>query len=125
MWDRLGLRKALIAYEPGESYSKSLRKEFTDKLILKQVNPNNYIQYCNLQTDQPEICIQIAKNINAQALILAPSRRTIDQARKIVKLGNQQFQILAGDVLYDQETLNLKEAAKGMVVAVFSLSRSC
>ncbi|BAZ49688.1 serine/threonine protein kinase [Nostoc sp. NIES-4103] len=120
MWDRLGLRKALIAYEPDESYSKSLRKEFTDKLIFKQVNPNNHIQYCNLQTDKPEICIQIAKNVNAQALILAPSRRTLEQARKIIKLGNQQFQILAGDVLYDQETLNLKDAAKGMVVAVFS-----
>ncbi|WP_341526027.1 bifunctional serine/threonine-protein kinase/ABC transporter substrate-binding protein [Nostoc sp. UHCC 0302] len=121
MWDKLPQQKALIAYEPSEPYSQSLKKQFTDNLALtRDVNPNNYIQDCNLTADTPEICIHKANFINAKTLILAPSRQTIGQVQKIVKLANQKFQLLAGDVMYDQETLDLKDAAKGMVLAVFS-----
>ncbi|HIK07553.1 MAG TPA: protein kinase [Trichormus sp. M33_DOE_039] len=120
MWETLALRKTMIVYDPSDRYSDSLRREFNNYLIRNGVNHNNHIQYCNLITELPEICIQKAKITQAKALLLFASRDALDREMEIIKLANQEFTMLGGDILYDQKTLSLKESANDMIVAVFS-----
>ncbi|MEA5568561.1 bifunctional serine/threonine-protein kinase/ABC transporter substrate-binding protein [Anabaena sp. UHCC 0399] len=121
MWDTLRVRKATIVYDPSDGYSDSLRREFNEYLIRNGINHNNHIQYCSLITYTPMLCIQQAKiPPAAEALLLFASRDALDIEIDIINLGNQQFKMLAGDVLYSQKILDLKEAASGMIIAVFS-----
>ncbi|MUG99660.1 ABC transporter substrate-binding protein [Scytonema sp. UIC 10036] len=123
MW-KSNARKSLIVFEDGDPYSKSLKKKFEDNLISKGTKLQDILN-CDLTSYKPEICIQLARNENVHALMLAPGPRTLKQALEIAKLnsklGNQKVQLLAGDVLYNKQTLDdLGQTADGIVVAVSS-----
>lgn len=121
MWNS-EVKKAVMIYNPRSNYSISLKINFRNYLeTVRQVDANRYIiKYCELHIDTPDTCIAKAKNAKAEALILFPDTSSLNKALAIIPLANKQFKLFAGDVMYDQATLNFKESAKGMIFAVFS-----
>jgi serine/threonine protein kinase len=124
MSNKLELQRALISYDSTSTdYSTSMLKGFRNKII----DPNNNTRNCDFRTEKIEDCIRIAKNIKPRALIFFPSPSALYRAinnilaiNNIIELKDQNFKVLAGDVLYDRKTLNLKQSADGMIIAVFS-----
>lgn len=119
-------KKVLILFELREIYSESLKDNFVNKLRSLGAKDENIIT-CSLtnSTSNPQICITTARSEQIQVLMLAPGPNTLDEAlntTKEIKLRNQNqnIQLLGGDVLYDLQTLDLEDAANGMVVAVSS-----
>ncbi|MCC5663802.1 bifunctional serine/threonine-protein kinase/ABC transporter substrate-binding protein [Nostoc sp. CHAB 5784] len=108
--------KVLIAYrkgDPYDPYSDSLKKMFRSYLLnIKKIRSGN-IQECDLATDTPQTCIDMAQNEPVNVLMLVPDPNRLQEAIDIVNLANGNFQILAGDVLYGNQT-----SANKMVVAV-------
>lgn len=108
--------KVLIAYrrgDPFDPYSDSLRNMFRrDLLNIKKIRSGN-IQECDLATNTPETCIDMAQNEPVNVLMLAPDPNNLKEAISIAKLANGNFKILGGDVLYGKQI-----SANKMVVAV-------
>ncbi|BAY24125.1 serine/threonine protein kinase [Calothrix sp. NIES-2100] len=125
--DKLQGEKVLILFDEDE-YSKSLKEQFKNTLIHERRVNRQYIEECNLSLPENQgICSEKART--AKALMLATSRKNLDEALKIAKfakqnheLRNQQLPLLlGGDVFYSRKTLEkLENYANGMVVAVSS-----
>jgi ABC-type branched-subunit amino acid transport system substrate-binding protein len=126
IWNKLQLRKKVLIFFDSDdrNYSISMYEAFKNEIVTFSVNPNNYINHCDLRTQPKDYCAKLAKNIEAQALIFFPgsgNSGTLKEARESInniKLEKQNFKVLAGDALSDQETLNLKQAADGIIIAV-------
>ncbi|MBO3461515.1 protein kinase [Aetokthonos hydrillicola Thurmond2011] len=121
MSQTLHQKDGVILYDPGSPYySKSLatwfKHEMNDKLDFKL---GDHINNCNLIIDiEANDCIKSAIKRQAKVLILFPSRATFKEVKNIIKSNSRSFEkILAGDVLYSKDTLNIREA-EGMIIAV-------
>ncbi|RCJ17593.1 hypothetical protein A6770_33750 [Nostoc minutum NIES-26] len=117
-------KKVLIIFDSQDIYSESLKNKFVDNLKRLGAKEQNIIG-CNLtkSTNNPQLCIDKVKQEKVEILMLAPSPNTLEKVLNIAKetkSKKQNLQLLGGDVLYDLQTLDLGDAAGGMVVAVSS-----
>jgi serine/threonine-protein kinase len=113
------LSKTMIVYDPYDKYTDSLKREFDIHLLRNRGKFKNEYN-CNFKTESADICILKAEAGTVDTILLFSSPKHLDISQQIIRLGNQKYQILGGDVLYDQEILNLKQAANNMVIGVFS-----
>ncbi|OYD94031.1 hypothetical protein CDG76_19010 [Nostoc sp. 'Peltigera membranacea cyanobiont' 210A] len=122
MGEKLHKKKAAVFSVFSSDYSKSLTEQF-----VKYVeNPSNSKVLRDNEFDlsksdfNPKKAVKKAISQGAEVLMLASTKETQNNAYEVIKAANNsRLNILAGDNLYSQETLNyLGQQAEGMVVAI-------
>jgi len=105
-------RNAVVFYNSGSSYSKSLRAAFSTTLGLEG---GKVVSEVDLSKENPES--QLA-NLKADTLVLLPDSDTMSQAISVIKANKNRIPLLAGDAVYRIE--NLKEAGRELNGTIIS-----
>ncbi len=129
----LGLQKAVVLYNLDDSYSNSLRKEFTKN--YEEIG-GQVVQKINLSNTQLDVEKEILKSVyehEAQAVLLFPDPTHTSLALKSVafvsvtnakfkssnKQGFKEVKLLGGDTLYNSITLQKgKNNVEGLILVV-------
>jgi branched-chain amino acid transport system substrate-binding protein len=118
MLKKLGPVNAAVAYDPGNAYSKSLKKEFQ-----KGLGSKNFVFECDLSQASLKAseCVNRAKQQKAKVLLLVPGKGGLDKALGLINNCTGELKLLGGDAMYNSRTLSDagKAAAQSeLVVAV-------
>lgn len=118
MVNRLGLQNAVIFYNSGSDYSRSLKDELTTALYSDGGQVVTEIDLSSPSFNATKSVNQALQD-QADVLILASNTATLDQALQVVAANQTQLPLLGGDSLYNPKLLEVEgDNAKGMVVAV-------
>ena len=118
MVDVLGEQNAVVYYNSGSSYSKSLKDQFVQDL---STGGGRVVDEFDVSAPSfnARATLQQAEQRGADVLVLATNTPTLEQALQVIEENNGQLPILGGDSLYNPQILEKGQAnAEGMVVAV-------
>jgi branched-chain amino acid transport system substrate-binding protein len=121
MLTRLNKRKVVIFYNPNDSYSKSLTREFRNALDYSGVQDVTVVDEMDLSRPDfdAEESVNRAIANQAEVLMLVPNADVMDRAIRVIENNNRRLPVLAGDIMYNFKVPRIaKEKAVGMVVAV-------
>jgi ABC-type branched-subunit amino acid transport system substrate-binding protein/predicted Ser/Thr protein kinase len=121
MLTRLNKRKVAIFYNPNDSYSKSLTREFRNALDYSGVQDVTVVDEMDLSRPDfdAEESVNRAIANQAEVLMLVPNADVMDRAIRVIENNNRRLPVLAGDIMYNFKVPRIaKEKAVGMVVAV-------
>ncbi len=113
----LSLKKAVIFFNGQSNYSRSLKDELMtaiygdggEVLEIFDVSLDNFDSFNAYDSIEEK---------KAEAIFLVPDSSTLEKTLKIVRVNRQKLPILAGDSVYQLNTLKVGEDGVGMVVAV-------
>jgi branched-chain amino acid transport system substrate-binding protein len=116
-WQQQGSKKIAIAFVD-DDYSKIFRDKFREKLPpLSYIYDNNK---CWIKdTFSADDCLQEISTKGAKALLILPNLSNLERGIDIVRRNserNSKLLLLAGDVMYSDKTLELKEKAENLVI---------
>jgi ABC-type branched-subunit amino acid transport system substrate-binding protein/predicted Ser/Thr protein kinase len=112
-------RKAVVFFNAGSFYSKSLKNELSNALLYgANLEPLEEFDLSRPDFDAYE-SVNRAIARGAEVILLAPDWSTSNQAIQVVQMNNGRLKILSGDSLYSQKLLKVaQKAAVGMVLAI-------
>ncbi len=119
MMKNLQKNKAAVFFVFGSDYSKSLKEKFV-KYVQKQSQNKILSEFDLSKSDfNADTAVKKAINQGAEVLMLASNSETRNNAYKVIQANNSKLNILGGDNIYSQKTLDsLKKQAEGIVVAI-------
>jgi len=117
-WQQQGSKKIAIAFVD-DDYSKIFRDKFREKLPpLSYIYDNNK---CWIKdTFSADDCLNEISTKGAEALLILPNLSDLERGIDIVRRNserNPKLLLLAGDVMYSDKTLELKEKAENLVIS--------
>ncbi|NMG08272.1 ABC transporter substrate-binding protein [Brasilonema sp. UFV-L1] len=133
----LGINNVVIFYNSGNSYSNSLREEFTKKFeeplrnrVVKKID----LKHSKLNEWKDELENSVYQQDNAQAAVLFPGTESTSKALEFASLvaeintklknrtnnqGRKELKLLGGDALYSDKNLQQGEKSiEGLILAV-------
>ncbi len=114
---QLNRQKAVIFYNSQSEYSQSLKDEFTTALYgeggevvnVFDLSDSNFNAFRNMDA---------ASQQGAEAIVLFPDSDVFEKALQVVRVNRRQLPILAGDHVYQLETLKVGGDSQELIVAV-------
>jgi branched-chain amino acid transport system substrate-binding protein len=108
-----------VAYDPESAYSRSLKKEFQNRLPSRK-----FVCECSLSPGSSSSgeCVNRAKQQKAKVMLLVPGTKgSLDKALGVINNSTGELKLLGGDAMYNSRTLqdSGKAAAQSeLVVAI-------
>jgi len=114
---KLNRQKAVVFDNSQSEYSQSLKEEFTTALYgdggevvdVFDLSDSNFNAFKS---------IDAASQQGVEVIVLFPDSATVEKALQVVRVNRKQLPILAGDALYQLDTLKVGGDSEGVIVAV-------
>ncbi|WP_413168451.1 ABC transporter substrate-binding protein [Capilliphycus salinus ALCB114379] len=117
MIQELYQQKAVIFYNSQSAYSQSLKDEFTTAVYSDGGEVVNVFDLSDPNFNAFK-SLDSAREQGARAILIVPDSPTLEQAYQVVRVNRKQLPILAGDTLYQLDTLKVGGDSEGVIVAV-------
>ncbi|MEB3280078.1 MAG: ABC transporter substrate-binding protein [Lyngbya sp.] len=117
MIQELYQQKAVIFYNSQSAYSQSLKDEFTTAVYSDGGEVVNVFDLSDPNFNAFK-SLDSAREQGAGGILIVPDSPTLEQAYQVVRVNRKQLPILAGDTLYQLDTLKVGGDSEGVMVAV-------